>query len=63
VLVSLARDLNIGVLLVEHHVGLVSRVSDEIVVMDFGARICSGSPDEVLADSRVKQAYLGVEAA
>jgi branched-chain amino acid transport system ATP-binding protein len=48
-----------AVVLVEHHMDLVMRVCDEVVVLDFGEVIASGSPDEVRADPAVADAYLG----
>ena len=47
------------VVLVEHHIGLVRRVADEIVVMDQGALIANGPVQEVLTDRTVVDAYLG----
>jgi branched-chain amino acid transport system permease protein len=47
------------VVLVEHHIGLVRRVADEIVVMDQGALIANGPVQDVLTDQTVVDAYLG----
>jgi len=47
------------VLLVEHHMNLVMRVSDQVVALDFGRVIANGKPDEVRADREVVRAYLG----
>jgi sulfate-transporting ATPase len=55
----LADDRGIAVLLVEHDVELVRRVSDRAIALDFGKQIAAGTPDEVLADPRVVEAYLG----
>jgi ABC-type uncharacterized transport system ATPase subunit len=48
-----------GVLLVEHDMGLVMRICAQINVLDFGAVLMVGGPDEVRADERVRAAYLG----
>ena len=48
-----------SLLLVEHNMGLVTSVSDRIVVMNFGRKLTEGAPDVVLASDAVREAYLG----
>ena len=49
------------VILIEHHMDFVQRVSDTVTVLDFGKIIGTGSPEQMLSDPRVIQAYLGGE--
>lgn len=50
----------IGLLIVEHNIGALSRIVPRLLVMDRGRLLADGNPETVLADSRVREAYLGV---
>jgi branched-chain amino acid transport system ATP-binding protein len=60
-LANLVRELqlDLAVLLVEHHMDLVMSVCDRLEVLDFGKVIASGTPDEIRGNALVTSAYLG----
>ena len=56
---ELRHRFSLTVLLVEHHVGMVMRISDRVVALNFGRLVAHGSPDEVQRHPEVVRAYLG----
>ncbi len=58
------RDtIGCGILVVEHNMALIMAVCENLHVMASGRTLAAGTPAEILADARVKQAYLGTDAA
>ena len=54
------REFGTSIVLIEHDMGVVMDISDHVVVLDYGRKIGDGTPDDIMNNQEVLDAYLGV---
>lgn len=60
-ILDLKNEWGVTIVLVEHDLGVVMDISDQVYVLDFGELIGSGTPEEVASNQAVIEAYIGEE--
>ncbi len=55
------RSADLSVIIIEHEMGVIERITDHCVVLSYGKKISEGTYAEIAADPEVQRAYLGVE--
>jgi branched-chain amino acid transport system ATP-binding protein len=55
------RFEDLTIIIIEHEMGVIERITDRCVVLNFGRKICEGTYQQVAADKLVQEAYLGIQ--
>ena len=58
-IIDINEELNISVLLVDHDMNMVTDIAHQITVLNFGEKIAEGTPNQVVANASVIEAYVG----
>ena len=53
------RNSGITILLIEHDMNIVMKISDRVLVLNYGEKLCFGTPQDVANNEKVIEAYLG----
>ncbi len=60
-IVDVRQKFNLSVLIIDHHMDLVMGICEKIMVLSFGCKLAEGTPSEIQNNTKVIEAYLGVE--
>ncbi|MGI9303692.1 MAG: ABC transporter ATP-binding protein [Gammaproteobacteria bacterium] len=61
ILIVKERLKGLTIIIIEHEMGVIERITNNCAVLNFGKKICEGSYREIAADNEVQQAYLGIQ--
>ena len=62
-IVDLNEEWEVTIIMIEHDMGVVTDISERVLVLDFGKVLACDAPTRIMQDEKVKSAYLGTEAA
>jgi len=58
-IIDIYEERKIPIILIEHDMGVVMDIADQIMVLDFGCKIAEGTPDDIISNEKVINAYIG----